>query len=143
MTLDDRQLLALLCAAPVDGGAHGGGGVRVGHVTGHEHWAAERHLQGHADDLLSPMEARAILARVHGLPEHAPADVESSVMSRAWESDARDQDEDTAALIERGIAEANRIAIALDSCDAARGRSVDRIEALCAEVLALRARLAG
>lgn len=139
-TLTDREVLALLFAAPVDSYASGGNGVKPGHVTLWEHVRADD-LRGLVTDGTAPAAelalARGVLARVYGLPERARADAEPIVMSLARESDGRKileaREEFVTTSTALGLVEA-----AFDDVGSPPGDVGARAEAVCAEVKELR-----
>lgn len=120
--LTDLEVLALLAAAPVD--SSGATMPSTGFVTPAEHYAAKGAMSyGSVGEW-----GRLALARVFGLP---PREADEPIMiALAWESDR-----------ERSKANAARAKEALDRVTT-DGPSHERIEALCSEVLELRANAA-
>lgn len=130
--LTDLQVLALLVAAPVDEDATADlreiGPVKPGHVS---KWERDYARQRLSTGRLGPdyaREARQALARVFGLPERDGS--EPIVMELAWESDK---------AVPIPASNVARMMDALSSCGLGAGLMRD-VEALCAEVLELRAK---
>lgn len=148
--LTDREMFMLLAAAPVDEAARGrtGTAARAGHVTLFERAQATRLARDGSPTGAEAVDARwgrATFARVFGLPARAPDADEPIVFDLVWKSDADNEDAATEELFERGAREAQQILRALDTCGTPTTRTsmVERIEALAAEVLELRARQEG